>query len=174
MAYANELPIDSIEVGDRLRSVNRTVVEQLKESIAKIGLKTPISVRYKGDDAGGDYKLVTGLHRHVACTELQWKYIPVREETGTELDAQLWEIDENLCRAELTELERGEHLVARKRIYEQDNPTARHGGDRRSDDFKWQNLQLENFASDTATSRTNWPRRCRTSVAKIGHSVPDT
>jgi hypothetical protein len=34
-----------IVVGDRLRALDRESVERLKESISKIGLKTPISVR---------------------------------------------------------------------------------------------------------------------------------
>jgi hypothetical protein len=33
-----------------------------------------------------------------------------------ELTRELWEIDANLCRVELTELERGEHLAARNKF----------------------------------------------------------
>jgi len=43
-----------------------------------------------------------------------------------DLTCRLWEVDENLCRAELTELERAEHLAQRKEIYEQLHPEARH------------------------------------------------
>src|SRR5215469_7309195 len=125
MADATELRLDEIKVGKRLRSVNRAIIERLKESIAKIGLKTPVSVRYISDEFG--YDLITGHNRYVACSELEWEHIPVPEETGTELDAELWEVDENLCRAELTELERGEHLAARKRIYEEMYPDTKAG-----------------------------------------------
>ena len=37
-----------IIVGDRLRTLDRQSVERLKESISKIGLRTPISVRSGG------------------------------------------------------------------------------------------------------------------------------
>ena len=36
--------------------------------------------------------------------------IPVVAEMGSELDARLWEVAENLHRAELTALERAEHI----------------------------------------------------------------
>jgi hypothetical protein len=36
--------------------------------------------------------------------------IPVVAETGSEFEARLWEIAENLHRAELTALERAEHI----------------------------------------------------------------
>jgi len=39
--------------------------------------------------------------------------------------SRLWEIDENLCRADLTELERGEHLLKRKEVYERKFPQTR-------------------------------------------------
>jgi hypothetical protein len=42
-------------------------------------------------------------------------------------ERELWEIEENLCRADLTELERGEHLARRKEIYETVHPETRRG-----------------------------------------------
>jgi len=95
-----------IVVGDRLRALHRESVERLKESISKIGLKTPISVR--SSEQG--WTLVSGRHRLEACIELGMNEIPVVAETGSELEARLWEIAENLHRAELTALERAEHI----------------------------------------------------------------
>ena len=95
-----------IIVGDRLRALDRESVERLKESISKIGLKTPISVR--SSEQG--WTLVSGRHRLEACIELGMDEIPVVAETGSELEARLWEIAENLHRAELTALERAEHI----------------------------------------------------------------
>ena len=95
-----------IVVGDRLRALDRESVERLRESISKIGLKTPISVR--SSEQG--WTLVSGRHRLEACIELGMDEIPVVTETGSELEARLWEIAENLHRTELTALERAEHI----------------------------------------------------------------
>jgi len=95
-----------IVVGDRLRALDRESVERLTESISKIGLKTPISVRSREQG----WTLVSGRHRLEACIALGMDEIPVVTETGSELEARLWEIAENLHRAELTALERAEHI----------------------------------------------------------------
>src|ERR1700739_3101783 len=76
------------------------------ESISRIGLKTPISVR----PGAQGWALGAGRHRLAACIELGISEIPVVAETGAELEARLWEIAENLHRAELTALERAEHI----------------------------------------------------------------
>jgi ParB family chromosome partitioning protein len=98
-------PADII-VGDRLRALDRESVKRLKESISRIGLKTLMSVR----SSGQGWTLVVGRHRLAACIELGINQIPVAAETGSELEARLWEIAENLHRAELTTLERAEHI----------------------------------------------------------------
>jgi len=98
-------PADII-VGDRLRALDRESVERLKESISRIGLKTPISVR----SSAQGWTLVAGRHRLAACIELGIDQIPVVAETGSALEARLWEIAENLHRTELTALERAEHI----------------------------------------------------------------
>src|SRR4051794_4547982 len=110
MAAVTSLGPAEIQIGDRIRrNLNREAVDRLKESIAKIGLKTPISVRYLGDEEG--FFLVAGRHRLQACLELGWTSIPVQDEGGSSLDARMWEIAENLHRADLTALEHDEHVA---------------------------------------------------------------
>jgi ParB family transcriptional regulator, chromosome partitioning protein len=104
-----------IIVGDRLRALDRQSVERLKESISRIGLRTPISVR-SGEQG---WTLIAGPHRLEACIELGMDEIPVVAETGSEFEARLWEIAENLHRAELTALERAEHISQWIRLRDQ-------------------------------------------------------
>jgi ParB family chromosome partitioning protein len=128
--------VQDIHVGDRLRHINRDTVETLKQSIARIGLKVPISVRLINEVEG--FKLVAGLHRLEACRELGMTEVPVVEETGTDIDARMWEIGENFHRIELTPLERSKHEAkwielcerrdAEKKVSGQVVPKPRQGG----------------------------------------------
>lgn len=93
----------------RARGLNPEAVARLAESIKRLGLQTPISVRY--DDASGDVVLVAGLHRLEAMRSLGEETIPAVYTTGTTDEARMWELAENLHRAELSEAERREHVA---------------------------------------------------------------
>jgi ParB family transcriptional regulator, chromosome partitioning protein len=126
------LKISDIRIGRRLRAPRPAVIAELAENIGRIGLQMPISVssgvsKLESGGSGVSFDLVAGLHRLEACRSLGHEEI---EATIVQMDADervLWEIDENLCRADLTELERGEHLVKRKEIYERKWPQTRVG-----------------------------------------------
>jgi ParB family transcriptional regulator, chromosome partitioning protein len=92
----------------------------LKASITALGLLQPIVVTRKNH-------LVAGLHRLRACEALGWKTIPATVVDLADLRMELAEIDENLCRSELTVLERSEQYVRRKVIYESLYPETRAG-----------------------------------------------
>jgi ParB family chromosome partitioning protein len=103
------VPIDSIRIpAPRLRSLGD--VDALRESIAMGGLLQPIVL-----DAS--LTLVCGMHRLEACRQLGWTEIPAVIERVDGAQAELAEIDENLCRRELSALERAEHIAKRKRIW---------------------------------------------------------
>jgi len=110
----NEIIVSSA----RKRQLVAEKVQELAESIKELGLLQPIVVTK-------DKKLIAGFHRLEACKLLGWQeiYCIIRE--YDELEAELAEIDENLIRAELTVLERAEHLRRRKEIYEAKHPEAR-------------------------------------------------
>lgn len=128
------IPLDEILVVGERRSLQKDKVADLVESIRTLGLLSPIAVRWVGEakntaDAAedtGSYHLVYGLHRLTAVRQLGWKEIPCRVFSSSEVKlgmphlsdmadddrhALMAEIAENLHRAELTALERAEHIA---------------------------------------------------------------
>ena len=59
-------------------------------------------------------------------------FSPLLRVTPARAGGHLWEIDENLIRAELTELERGQHLKRRKEIFRARQPIDLDQGTARS------------------------------------------
>jgi N6-adenosine-specific RNA methylase IME4 len=107
--------IDSIDIGYRLRGTDQAKVDALKPSFQEIGQKTPITVFGKLDDVR--VALSAGLHRLQTATQLGWKQVLCFHDEGDDLDRELWEIDENLCRAELTAADKALFIFRRKEIY---------------------------------------------------------
>lgn len=107
--------LDDIEVGDRYRRASEADVDRLAGSIRDIGLRTPISIRYRTEEDGANIfeipVLVTGLTRLRAVQKLGWEKVEAFVTDGDETDARMWEIAENLHRAELTALERDEQIA---------------------------------------------------------------
>lgn len=104
-----DVHIELIDIGEDRRPLNRDTVEHLKGSIKAIGLQTPITVHVF--DEGCGMHLVSGRHRLRAYQELGREEIPAFVINEDHLKAQMWEISENLHRAELTALERSEQIA---------------------------------------------------------------
>jgi len=114
------LSVADIEVGARHRDVKLDAVTSLVASIKEIGLRMPISVRYYEDrptfapagDTDDCLLLQVGRHRLEAAKQLGWDKIECFVyDDGDEIDAEMWEIAENLHRAELTVQERSEQIA---------------------------------------------------------------
>ena len=125
------IPLDQIDVVDRLRVVDPAHVAAIAESIRDIGQSQPIEVR----KAPGSekllrdrYILVSGAHRIEAVRSLGRIDIQARIVTATDAEARLREIDENLARHDLNPLDRAASYALRKEYYEKLHPEARHGG----------------------------------------------
>jgi ParB family chromosome partitioning protein len=103
------LPIERIQIPERRRQLQLDKVQGLAESIGEIGLLNPIVVAAS--------RLVAGRHRLEAVRLLGWETIPAIELTLEALDRELAEIDENLIRADLDVIERGDHYKRRKEIF---------------------------------------------------------
>lgn len=108
--------VDSIEVGDRHRSLNDDAVTRLASSMKEIGLKQPITIRIvdlmviDGQEVEGVPVLVAGRHRLEAAKQLGWDKIDCIEMGDDPVSAELWEIAENLHRMDLTKEQRDEHI----------------------------------------------------------------
>src|SRR5260221_7514514 len=101
----------------RKRDVDPENVERLAESIASVGLLNPLVVRRTGASQSGILTLVAGRHRLEALKRLGREEVECRIITDDDLQAQLMEIDENLCRAELTPAQEAAAVARRKEIY---------------------------------------------------------
>lgn len=126
--------ISDIDTGKRLREVDPAKVEALKPSFTELGLRTPITVRANDSKRKGasPYILSAGAHRLAAALAIGWQEIPAFVRKESALDAELWEIDENLARAELTPADRAMFVFRRKELYLLKYPETAHGGDRKS------------------------------------------
>lgn len=160
---ADELPFDveigDIEYSDRLRDIEPAHAMLIAVSMRERGQLTPILVRRRPGKKGQPYILVAGGHRIEGANLNGWTKIKAVLFTGTEAEARLAEIDENLIRHELSAFDRATFMAERKRLYEEIHPDAKHGGDRRSAEYQNDTVTVWSFAKDTAercglTSRT--------------------
>lgn len=153
-----------IRPAQRQRRLVEEKVAQISLSIQSLGLLQPIVLTK-------DNVLVAGLHRLEACIRLGWKEIDCIIKDYNELDTELAEIDENLIRAELTVLERGEHLKRRKEMYEAKWPETK-AEERRKLGLKQYRAEIisareeasPTFATDTATKTGVTARTIRQEV----------
>src|SRR5271155_3641425 len=135
---------DEIYVPDDRRALQPDKVADLVQSMKVLGLLSPIAVRWVRREVPlpnaltvkGAYHLVYGLHRLTAARQLGWTEIPCQilfsstaatekpyapKMQGNDRQALMVEIAENLHRAELTALERSEHIAAWIRLVEENS-----------------------------------------------------
>lgn len=110
------------------RDLVQANVDMLKASMEQVGLIQPIRVRpatiiVRGLGEQG-FQIVAGHHRVAAARALGWTEIDAIVDTAEHLQAELMEIDENLCRAELTASQRAQAIRRRKQIWEALHPNS--------------------------------------------------
>lgn len=132
MRVTQLIPLADIIVTDRLRKVDPDRALFIATSMKADGLDTPIEVR-PAPKRPGKFILVKGGHRVEAAHQLGWDEIEATVLDLTADQARMREIDENLYRVDLTELDRAVFLSEKKRLWEKLHPAAKHGGDRKSD-----------------------------------------
>ena len=160
MSQIASILVSEITVSSRLRSAGDDQVAALASSMDQLGLQIPIDVYC---NECGNLALVAGLHRLLAARKLGWDQIRARVLQLDDVNRQLWEIDENLMRAELSPLERADHHAKRKRLLEARGEVQTHGGDRRSSD---QVAHLESYADEAAKKTGASPATIRRDVRR--------
>ncbi len=115
--------VDAIKVDQRQRSLRREKVAQLAESIDVVGLLHPIAVTPEN-------RLISGLHRLEAHRLLGLHEVECRVLNIEEAKQELVEIDENVARAELNDIELGEHILRREAILADMGLQAKRGDNR--------------------------------------------
>ena len=122
----SEMAIADIEVEDRLRPVDELGVAAILATVDEGGSITdPIDVRRVKRGKTVSYRLIDGAHRLEAMTRLGRETIPVSIWEGTNLDAQLLEIERNIARAEMKPIDRAVFLLRYKEAYEEKHPEAK-------------------------------------------------
>jgi len=147
-----KIAISDIDVGERLRAVDPEKVAEIKSSVLEQGLLQPIEVR---EIEGGRYALVFGAHRLAAVQDTGVTEIDASVFIGSEQEARMREIDENLYRHELTPYDQACFLAERRTLYEALNGEVKRG--RKAGSKRDKLSQLSFF--DATTQKFGLPRK---------------
>ncbi len=123
------VPISEIKINAGRREADPEGVQELVDSISKVGLLNPITI-------DREHTLIAGLHRLEAAKLLDWTEIECTISSLEGLLAELAEVDENVVRKGLSAVEYSDLLLRRKEIYETLHPETKNGGDRKSEKIR--------------------------------------
>ncbi len=112
------VPISEIKVNAGRREADPEGVQELVDSISKVGLLNPITI-------DREHTLIAGLHRLEAAKLLGWTEIECNVSSLEGLLAELAEVDENVVRKGLSAVEYSDLLLRRKEIYEMLHPETK-------------------------------------------------
>lgn len=168
------ISVSEIKPSPNGRPVVATRVAALAESIAAIGLRTPITVRRSVVLDGGrpapGYEIVAGRHRFEATRVIGAGEIEAFVMEGSEDDAALWEIDENFARAELTDAQRADHHVRREEILKRKGVVLQ-GAGKPSNSEK--SAELRGYAAKAAADLGVSERTVRADLRRGKNIAPD-
>ena len=155
-------------------------VNALAESMRASGLINPVivkrSVIYDGSIMCEGFKVVAGNHRVSAARALGWDEIDAFVVDGDGgLQAELIEIDENLCRAELSPAQRAAAIQRRKEVWGALHPLSADSADNAR--VSKRGIAGEgrpvSFAADTMEKTGESDRRTREHLARAAALGPD-
>lgn len=144
MAEFKTIPLDKIVVPERLRAVEEDHAFMISQSIGRVGLLNPVTVRAT-PRAERPYTLVAGAHR-VRATELAGKReIDTIIVKADKLDGQMVEIEENIFRNDLSALDRAIFVQRYRELWEE-----KHGQIKRGNPELTNSANVAELAEETA------------------------
>ena len=105
MPRVREIPLDQLTLPEREARavVSEEGLEELADSIRRLGVMNPITVRPKGDK----FEIVAGVRRYLAAQRAGLEKVPCIVKDFNELDFTIAQIHENIKREELSEIDQG-------------------------------------------------------------------
>lgn len=149
------IQLGGLKASGQPRPLVTEAVDKLAASIKAVGLIQPITVRpcsiMDGGLAAKGHQIIAGHHRVAACRALGWTEIDaIVVDAAEHLQAELMEIDENLCRAELTASQMTSAIKRRRQIWEALHPEGKQPSQVGTPVAKHGREQAVKFATDTA------------------------
>jgi len=159
--------VEEIIVKEGRRPIDQDAVVKLAHSIKELGLLQPILINKEN-------VMIAGNHRLEACKYLGWTEIDCTISDLEGPEAELAEIDENLIRTQMNDIEMGEMLQRRKVIYETIHPETKQGAkggwhNSKTDKLENTSSDVSSFVADTAekTGRSQSSIRNGLALAKL-------
>jgi ParB-like chromosome segregation protein Spo0J len=119
---------DEIKADRPSRPINGDTVERIAEGNRRHGQFSPVTVRV----INGVPHLMTGYHRLEAAKKLKLKKVPCFVIRGGKAIARLWQISENLHRAELSVLDEAEQTAEWLKLVEKLAPSQERDAEKRA------------------------------------------
>lgn len=118
-----KIKLCDIRRGLQHRAINESTIKALMESLPAAGQISPIIIKEAGimrERLESGYLLIAGNHRLTAAERLGWDTIEadVWPADTHAVRLELIEVDENLCRAELTAAEKAKAIQVRKILWD--------------------------------------------------------
>ena len=162
----DRVSVDAVQVDEARRGIlDHKHVEALAASMGQIGLQHPIGICAESTEPDSPIHLVDGLHRLEAARLLGWDDIDVVFlDDMSEDDREIWQVDENLRRRQVSPAEESLLLERRAQAWERKQAAGRNPPASLPDGRAAGPQHVKGFAADTE-QKTGIPKR-RTNEAR--------